>query len=440
MDEQHFDHREITRLISGAETSGQALREQLERYNQELDTARKNAEKQHIDWHVDANKPVEDIRRLLKQKQHDLSRTGIQTSSQPNVQLSILDIPARQGLLESKRKFLALDITLQEKIRSLEALREDEKRTRKQQQRLFVGLGIVAVLVVLVFLQWSVNNASRVQIATQSSEVHAANQAGAAAQQATQVVVVVHTETTGFAQSRALQPTDTSRPSAARPTAIPTRLNCAGLITPRLVIGRLGQVTSGAANNIRDSHATSANRIGRIPGGAQFTVLEGPECDDGYVWWRVNYEGLIGWTAEGGTDYFLIPIEGTTNTSVTRRDTTAAYQRFEGGYMIWLSYNDQIYVLLGTGQYMVIGDTYSDGYVDQTIGIQPPTLRFEPVRGFGIVWHGDANVRDILGWALHLETGYSARTTYNTADGIMTISGPEQQFFTLFADGRWDGG
>src|SRR5690606_9392465 len=81
----------------------------------------------------------------------------------------------------------------------------------------------------------------------------------------------------------------TATPAAAVPpvTAMPTLSNCPGLPESRMVIGESGRVTPGAANNLREAPSTSARRIGQIPGGGQFTVLEGPRCVEGYAWWRV---------------------------------------------------------------------------------------------------------------------------------------------------------
>jgi hypothetical protein len=42
-------------------------------------------------------------------------------------------------------------------------------------------------------------------------------------------------------------------------------------------------------------------------------VLEGPTCADGTAWWRVEYNGLAGWTAEGlSGEYFLEPVDSST--------------------------------------------------------------------------------------------------------------------------------
>jgi hypothetical protein len=71
-----------------------------------------------------------------------------------------------------------------------------------------------------------------------------------------------------------------------------------------------GQVTPGDTNNVRPE-PTSSTVVGQIPGGEQFTVLDGPQCGlNGLTFWQVQYGDLIGWTAEGqGNDYWLEPLE-----------------------------------------------------------------------------------------------------------------------------------
>ncbi|MCE7946540.1 MAG: hypothetical protein DYG88_03825 [Chloroflexi bacterium CFX4] len=88
---------------------------------------------------------------------------------------------------------------------------------------------------------------------------------------------------------------------------------CPPLLPPRLRIGSVARVTPGAPNALRSQPTTNnqiSRVIGNIPGGQFFSVLNGPICADGYAWWQVNYQGLVGWTAEGeGATYWLEPAQ-----------------------------------------------------------------------------------------------------------------------------------
>jgi len=77
----------------------------------------------------------------------------------------------------------------------------------------------------------------------------------------------------------------------------------------RLVPGMVARVTPGDPNTLRSAPG-GGSAIGSIPGGASFTVIGGPQCGgDGRTWWQVNYNGQVGWTAEGdGGVYWLEPV------------------------------------------------------------------------------------------------------------------------------------
>lgn len=86
-----------------------------------------------------------------------------------------------------------------------------------------------------------------------------------------------------------------------------------GFLLPRLSISVQGRVSAGGIPNlIRDQPGSSGNALGQIPPGEAFTVLDGPRCSllDKIVWWQVNYNGVIGWTAEGKDgEYWLEPLD-----------------------------------------------------------------------------------------------------------------------------------
>ncbi len=91
-----------------------------------------------------------------------------------------------------------------------------------------------------------------------------------------------------------------------------SQTECPAAPTPQLIIGQQGTVTPGPPNNVRDLPSRDGVLIGEIPGASVFVVLDGPVCDGEIYWWQVDYEGLIGWTAEGKNNaYWVVPIAST---------------------------------------------------------------------------------------------------------------------------------
>ena len=82
----------------------------------------------------------------------------------------------------------------------------------------------------------------------------------------------------------------------------------------RLTTEIQARVQPGLPNRVRAEPNVDAAQTGEIPGGSIFNVLQGPVCDDqGYLWWQVDYDGFVGWTAEGRDgDYFLEPVPSAT--------------------------------------------------------------------------------------------------------------------------------
>lgn len=84
---------------------------------------------------------------------------------------------------------------------------------------------------------------------------------------------------------------------------------CPNTLPSRLNRGDNARVTLlGTANNVRSGAGTNFNRIGQLAPGAPFTVLEGPSCANGYAWYRVQGDGITGWTAEALDVYWLEPL------------------------------------------------------------------------------------------------------------------------------------
>lgn len=102
--------------------------------------------------------------------------------------------------------------------------------------------------------------------------------------------------------------------TAVTPVALSPRVpRCDGAPMTRLIIQERGRVTKideddTESLNLRAGPSTSYTTLRQIPPGDTFYVLDGPTCEGGYAWYRVIYQGIDGWVAEGDdTGYFVEP-------------------------------------------------------------------------------------------------------------------------------------
>jgi hypothetical protein len=88
--------------------------------------------------------------------------------------------------------------------------------------------------------------------------------------------------------------------------------NCPGSPSPsRLRTGIVARVTEGGLpSRLRSAPNTSGEVLASIPQLDEFMVVDGPECDEQQLrWWQVDYQGTVGWVAEGvGEEYYLEPV------------------------------------------------------------------------------------------------------------------------------------
>ena len=102
--------------------------------------------------------------------------------------------------------------------------------------------------------------------------------------------------------------------------AILERFACAarfeGYLIPRITIGSgTAQVVAGTVPNTLRAFPSvddaEAPRLGVIqPSRVLDRVISGPACNQGFVWWLVEIDSVVGWTAESNessNDYFLEP-------------------------------------------------------------------------------------------------------------------------------------
>lgn len=94
-------------------------------------------------------------------------------------------------------------------------------------------------------------------------------------------------------------------------TPTPTPITCTGAQVSRLYPGIPARVVPfGGANRMRSEPSINGEVVGSIPPGSSFEVLDGPECANGFAWFEVEFQGVVGWTAEGDSeDYWLEPLQ-----------------------------------------------------------------------------------------------------------------------------------
>lgn len=106
-----------------------------------------------------------------------------------------------------------------------------------------------------------------------------------------------------------LQITPPPSPTPVQVTECPG--DYAGFLEPRLGLNSQGQlVPENLPNRVRRAPSVDAEQVGTINQADTFTVLDGPSCSDGFVWWLVRTDEVEGWTAEGQPpdDYYLEPV------------------------------------------------------------------------------------------------------------------------------------
>lgn len=97
--------------------------------------------------------------------------------------------------------------------------------------------------------------------------------------------------------------------------------------------------------------------------------------------------------------------------------TSASYQEFENGFMIWRADNSTIYVFGHSGQYLRYPVNEYGLLPDRPFTEPQPPGRSVPILGFGKVWKNIAAARALVGWAATPEMGYTITFRTVTSGG-----------------------
>jgi WD40 repeat protein len=108
--------------------------------------------------------------------------------------------------------------------------------------------------------------------------------------------------------------------------------NYTGYLEPRISIGTPNaRIAAGIApNRLRSEPTATSEQIGEIPNGQTLdAIVDGPACNEGYVWWQVNVDGVVGWTVESdinGNAYYIEPFDASGNVVESGAQPTPAMQ------------------------------------------------------------------------------------------------------------------
>jgi hypothetical protein len=115
--------------------------------------------------------------------------------------------------------------------------------------------------------------------------------------------------------------------------------------------------------------------------------------------------------------------------------------------MFWRGDTRTIYVFIGGpddqyGVWKQYPDTWQEGDPTPVPVGTPPAGYYEPVRGFGKLWHSDESIRLALGWALEPEwnvTGAWQNFEHGQALWVAApVTGGQPTIYFMYLDGMWE--
>ena len=109
----------------------------------------------------------------------------------------------------------------------------------------------------------------------------------------------------------------------------------AGYVRPRLTVGITGRSLAKNNINIHNQPDINSKITGYLSPSNSFKVVEGPECTNSYVWWKVNNAQVTGWVAEADPVTFNYWLEPILDRSVADAEPNDPNNTLEKGWSLW---------------------------------------------------------------------------------------------------------
>ncbi|MCI0710548.1 MAG: SH3 domain-containing protein [Chloroflexi bacterium] len=208
---------------------------------------------------------------------------------------------------------------------------------------------------------------------------------------------------------------------------------CEASFASDLRIAGRAETANNTDNIIRSDPDIFGSTVGYISPNTPVKLLYGPVCEGASIWWLVDYEGTVGWTAERQRDtalltpfvetvtcpnswFFTLDVEEPSCPHPVQ-NSLAAGQDFQGGRAYWYQNSPIpdigqgiIFVIYNDGTWQAFSDTFNaDIHPIRDDSLQPPEGLFQPERGIGLIWRNNPKVREKLGWAYEPEYLFDGR-------------------------------
>jgi hypothetical protein len=206
--------------------------------------------------------------------------------------------------------------------------------------------------------------------------------------------------------------------------------------------------------NVREFPYVNSQVVASVRAGERFAALD--QTDDG-LWWQINTNGVSGWISDNFVQVrttVYVPVTATPpviepsclpdiefffeNNDITicatgaPIQTQAAFQRFQGGFMVWLGHTRDIFAFSSLGVQRFPESSY-EAFPDM-VETAPQGL-YPPIRGFGRVWNNFETAREGLSWALSPEVPYTATVqsavSHVTGNRLTYVSVPDGSVYVI---------
>ncbi|MBW7882970.1 MAG: hypothetical protein H3C34_10090 [Caldilineaceae bacterium] len=114
-----------------------------------------------------------------------------------------------------------------------------------------------------------------------------------------------------------------------------------------------------------------------------------------------------------------------------------AFQRFDGGVMVWVQEGSRVFVIFNDGTWQRFTDTWQEGEPERDPAIAVPAGKLQPIRGFGKLWRQVPSVREQLGWALAKEEAVGVQEQIFERGSMIRIGGLAYTLVGTGEEGKW---